>query len=63
MTNNEKIIIVINKLVEWFKKNNEALSLTTYEPSRKALEDQNESILYANHVLTLNTEEATGETE
>ena len=63
MTNNEKIIIVINKLVEWFKKNNEALSLTTYEPSRKALEDQNESILYAIHVLTLNTEEATGETE
>lgn len=61
MTNNEKIIKVIDILVEHFRKNKESLEITTYEPSRRFLEKQNESIVYAIHILTLNSE--TGETE
>lgn len=60
MTNNEKIIKVIDILVEHFRKNKEALEITTYEPARRFLEKQNESIVYAIHILKLNSE--TGET-
>ena len=56
MTNNEKIIRTIDILVKKFRENKEALETTTYEPARKFISEQNESILYAIHILTLNSE-------